>query len=198
MHEILLWPQSAQHLSKWWSPLPQITATAFLDIHHGGKRQDFCDATPQGSNELSQIERIIFLTSDSWQTCSSLLHPKGLSKGTGSKRTRNSITYHSNRISVLPSKPFSVVFAQRRKSQGPLTAWARTKLQVRKHMINSNYKYGNTVRLYYSSSNRVHRYWLYRAWISNRRNLFHPYISYHLMVCYLTYITTFIKLHMLM
>lgn len=157
---------SAQHLNKLWSWLCQITAASFLDVHHGRKRQGFFGATEQGSNELPHIERIIFLTSDSWQTCNSLLHLKGFSKGSGSKHTRNSITSHSNRISVLPSKLSSVVFAQRRKSQGSLTDWDRTIMQIRKHMINSNYKYGNTVRLYYSSANRVQCYWLYRAWIS--------------------------------
>lgn len=74
------------------------------------------------------------------------------------KQMHKKLNYQSNRISVLPSKLFSVIFAQRRKSQGPLTERARTKMQVRKNMINSNYKSGNTVRLHYSSANRVHCY----------------------------------------
>lgn len=65
-------------------------------------------------------------------------------------------------------------------------------------MINSNYKNGNN-----SDTTALQRGCIASDFIEpefqlHRRKLFHPYKSYLLMVCYMTYVTTFIMLHMLM
>lgn len=65
-------------------------------------------------------------------------------------------------------------------------------------MINSNYKNGNNGDTTALQRGCIASDFIEPEFQLHRRKLFHPYKSYLLMLCYLTYVTTFIMLHMLM
>lgn len=65
-------------------------------------------------------------------------------------------------------------------------------------MINSNYKNGNNGDTRALQKGCIASDFIEPEFQLHGRKLFHPYKSYLLMVCHLTYDTTFIMLHMLM
>lgn len=133
-------------------------STFFLDIYHWKKRQDIFMQLHKVVMNYRRQKRLFSLHQTHGRHVAESFALKRIAKRHWNKQKKLSYIPLQQNFSFNFKTVLSCSLLREEKNQGPLTAQVRTKLQIRKHIINLNYKYGNTVRLYYSSANRVHCY----------------------------------------